>query len=102
MAGEYRWDKLPLILQQIRLSLIAKLGGVCIVCGDDNPDELEFHHPEGKTWRSNRLNRLARLRKYAEDIDSGLVELLCDACHNNPNDHPDACFCPFCRGKPDF
>ena len=101
MAGEYRWDQLPAILQRRRLSLIIKLGGCCVSCGASDPDELEFHHPRGKEWRSNQLSRSQRFARYEQDAAAGLVELLCDDCHNNPNDHPDTCFCPFCRG-PDF
>lgn len=102
MAGEYRWHLLPVLLRQRRDRLIIQLGGKCQQCGLKDFDELEFHHPYGKDWRSAVLSRGQRLTRYESDARAGLVILLCDDCHNSPEDHPDFCFCPSCRSSPDF
>jgi len=97
MAGEYRWHLIPDIINKQRAALIELMGGTCISCGSS--EDLEFHHPNGKNWRSKDLSQFQRMRKYEEDASNGELELLCDACHNNPNDHPDTCFCPHCIGE---
>lgn len=95
----YRWHLIPAILQSRKLALIQKLGGKCVSCDEDDPAVLEFHHKYGKSWRSRDYSRFQRMAKYEEDADAGEIELLCDACHNNTNDHPDDCFCAACRGE---
>lgn len=104
MAGEYRWHLQKQILVRRSNALKIKLGGVCVQCGETDLDELEFHHPHGKNWRSRDVSRFERLRRYEQDAAAGLVELLCDDCHNYPEEHPEYCFCPHCRGDsvPDF
>lgn len=95
MAGEYRWDKVPEILDRRRGRLIRKLGGRCVRCG--SREDLEFHHPHGKPWRARLLSRFQRLARYEQDAANGNLELLCKDCHDQPDEHPDYCFCPFCR-----
>ena len=56
--------------------LIEKLGGKCIMCGEDDPIVLEFHHIEGVKERT--LNTLKMLEI---EIDKGLIELRCANCH---------------------
>lgn len=94
----YRWHTLSGSLRKRKLRIVEKLGGCCVVCGETDIDLLEFHHPAGKNWRSRDCSRTQRLKRYEEDADAGLVELLCDSCHNDNSKHPDTCFCPFCRG----
>jgi hypothetical protein len=99
MAGEFRWHLWPETHRRRIDALKIKLGGRCVSCGETNLNELEFHHPNGKAWRSNRVSRSTRLKKYEQEAEQGLVELLCDDCHNHSEDHPDTCFCPHCRGE---
>lgn len=96
MAGEYRWHLVPESLEQRRAALIAALGGVCERC--KSTEDLDVHHKYGKSWRSNELSRFQRLARYEQDAREGLVILLCKDCHEQPVEHPDDCFCPFCRG----
>jgi hypothetical protein len=97
MAGEYRWHLMPELLKRRRKLLIIKLGGMCISCGSRH--NLEFHHPNGKSWRSRQYGPMTRLKIYEREIEEGLIELLCDTCHNDPKSHPDHCFCPHCRDR---
>ena len=100
MAGEYRWHILNESLAAGKRRLILLLGGVCESCGEE--ELLEIHHRNGKTWRSNKLSRPQRLKHYEQDIIAGECFLLCKWCHDNPDDHPDYCFCPKCREQSDF
>lgn len=107
MAGENRWHLMAAYRKHRKLRLIAKLGGKCVVCGESDVSLLEFHHKYGKNWTSNQVWSNQRIRIYEQEAEKGLIELLCDDCHNHPEKHPGTCFCPFCRegrasGEPDF
>lgn len=97
MAGEYRWHLVPDVIERKRFALIRKMGGRCKSCGCR--DDLEFHHPNGKKWRSNAVSRFERLRRYETDFRNGELILLCNDCHNDGTYHPDDCFCSTCRGE---
>jgi hypothetical protein len=98
MAGEFRWHLWKDTHRRRIDRLKLKLGGKCPSCGEDCLDELQFHHPEGKQWRSNQVGPSERIRRYEAEAAAGLVELLCGDCHKRPNEHLDTCFCPVCRG----
>lgn len=102
MAGEYRWHLIDDFLEKEKKRLVDLLGGLCVVCQESDISLLEFHHRNGKNWRSRSLSRSQRLKRYEQDILDGEVYLLCDTCHNDPSEHPDDCFCPFCRERVDF
>lgn len=102
MAGEYRWDVMKDMIRTGRDRLLYLLGNVCESCGEDDPELLHIHHMNGKTWRSNQVSRYRRILLYERDIINGECTLLCKWCHNNPDGHPDHCFCPVCRQRSDF
>ncbi len=64
-----------------RLQLIYKLGGVCVDCGEDDPDVLQFDHLEARTWAAAKTSHWVRLANYKREADAGLVELRCKPCN---------------------
>lgn len=67
--------------QRIRAELIEKLGGFCVLCGEDNPDELEFDHVHGRDYEPRKLSYSARMARYRREAAQGLLRLLCKACN---------------------
>jgi 5-methylcytosine-specific restriction endonuclease McrA len=63
-----------------RLELIAALGGACVECG--STDNLTFDHKDGRDWDIRAVHSTKRLRIYAEEIDEGLIQLLCLSCNS--------------------
>jgi hypothetical protein len=63
--------------------ILKKLGGSCILCGNQNHSELEVHHvdPEEKEYFIHTLRSI----KYRDILDEELKKcvLLCEPCHIN-------------------
>lgn len=55
------------------------MGGKCALCGDTG--ELEFDHPQGRTYAASKLSYSARIARYAMEAKVGLLRLLCAACN---------------------
>jgi hypothetical protein len=64
-----------------RQALLDMLDNKCIICG--NSDNLEFHHPYGKSWESHSINGITRLNRYRKDMDNGNLELWCKSDHSS-------------------
>ena len=80
-ASTRNWRKR--VYNERRAFLILKLGGYCVKCGSDQG--LEFHHidPLTRTWTARWLDRETRMKHYMEDEDKGLLQLLCQNCHED-------------------
>lgn len=64
---------------RIKQRLIKRLGGKCVDC--KSPFDLEFDHKYGATWQRRKMWSGARLKKYEEEIEQGLIELRCSDCN---------------------
>jgi len=64
-----------------RKILITALGGVCVDCGQDDPDLLEFDHTEPRTWVASEQNQMHRQTLYEKDWEAGVLELRCKECN---------------------
>lgn len=67
--------------QKIRDELIKKLGGFCVLCGEDDPAKMEFDHTHGRDWTPNKLSYRQRLTRYRREAEQGLIRLLCGTCN---------------------
>lgn len=70
------WDKV--YRKKQRLKALSVMGSVCVCCGMDDPDVLEFDHirPVGKERRSESYQEVLRLENPYE-----VFQLLCANCH---------------------
>ena len=65
---------------QIRMQLYAALGGKCAMCA--STQQLEVNHIRGKDYDANKLNSLARVRRYLDEYIAGVpMNLLCKPCN---------------------
>jgi hypothetical protein len=64
-----------------RQVLIERMGGCCHndECGAIY--QLEFHHRNGKSYVTRRLNRLRRITRYEREFLAGDLALLCRSCN---------------------
>lgn len=62
-----------------RQRLIDLLGGECVECGAT--EKLEFDHRVQRDWVGVDLWSNHKLRKYAEEIAEGKIELRCWSCN---------------------
>jgi 5-methylcytosine-specific restriction endonuclease McrA len=65
--------------RKIREQLIKDMGSICVKCGSDV--KIEIDHIHGRDWDVKRLNRLSRIKKYAQEWKEGKVRLLCKKCN---------------------
>lgn len=73
--------KQTLYAQRVRSELINKMGGVCVDCGADDQDKLEFDHVHGRDYEPKKLSYSARLARYRREFEAGLLRLLCADCN---------------------
>lgn len=59
--------------------MIEALGARCSQCG--STEDLQFNHIYERYWTPRRVNSLARLKIYQEEIDKGHINLLCRRCN---------------------
>lgn len=69
-----------------RHELILSLGGVCQICGDDDPENLVIDHHEGRSWDLLKKDSSARVSRYCFEAKLGLVGVLC-VKHNSRAAH---------------
>ncbi len=62
-----------------REMLIIVMGGKCRLCG--RTEDLEFDHPNGRTWKAEKKNKWNRQIAYEHDYEKGLLRLLCSDCN---------------------
>jgi len=55
------------------------MGGKCRNCG--SIDNLERHHPYGRTWKKRSYNMLSKIKRYERDFNEGNLVLVCKKCH---------------------
>lgn len=79
-AAKYRKD---------RVELLQALGGLCVECGNDDLDALEFDHKSraDRTWRARDTSRWQRLANYKREAAEGKIQLLCRSCNGRKNQH---------------
>ena len=62
-----------------RSKLIKKLGGECAKCGRKR--NLTFDHLKPRTWSCRKLARWVRIKRYEEEAEKGLIQVLCADCN---------------------
>lgn len=72
-----------------REALVEKLGGKCVFCGVT--ENLEFDHPNGRTWCCRDKARWTRIKLYEQEAERSEIRLLCRSCNGgyqpeNPNE----------------
>jgi hypothetical protein len=80
--GKQRWASSK--AWDLRERLRKVMGGKCVKCG--STEQLEFHHPRGRTWVARRKNQLQRMKLYWRDFMEGVLELLCSPCNKKVGD----------------
>lgn len=70
---------------RLRTKLERLLGPVCAECGDEGEWDVD-HEGGSRTYSARRMNSVARLRKYLEDHEKGLVRRLCRAYNGSDGD----------------
>lgn len=80
-----------------RRRLVALLGGHCQRCGEFIYDQLEFHHTVPRAWVANHTSSCWRVTRYKQDIEAGIVILLCKKCNKavGPPPPPEGVDAPF-------
>lgn len=64
---------------RVRVQLIEKLGGKCVICGTCY--ELEFDHKEPRTWNCKQVSSEYRITLYKREAEAGKIQLLCRKCN---------------------
>ena len=69
--------------QRRRQRIIDELGGVCVECGEDDVEKLEFDHkaPRDNGWQNGRYWSTTRLKIYEKEHSEGNLQLLCGDCN---------------------
>jgi 5-methylcytosine-specific restriction endonuclease McrA len=60
---------------------IKQLGGRCVVCGESNPDKLEFDHVDSTTREFTIAKKLAGVSEEKLQAELEKCQLLCKKCH---------------------
>ncbi len=66
-------------MRRRREALLARLGGKCVKCG--STVHLTFDHIRGIQWDASRMSSHQRLKRYEQEVDEGLLQLLCFPCN---------------------
>jgi 5-methylcytosine-specific restriction endonuclease McrA len=53
--------------RKVRQELIKKLGGKCVLCGENDLEKLEFDHINGRNYDPRKLSYSARLARYKRE-----------------------------------
>ncbi len=64
-----------------RYDLMVELGGRCANCGAE--DDLEFDHPNGRSWDLRVVSRWTRIIRYRREAREGNLRLLCKPCNGS-------------------
>lgn len=65
---------------RMRSALIRDMGGKCALCSETV--NLTFDHfPDPTSWDISRMAGPARIRRYREDWEQGMLRLLCFPCN---------------------
>jgi hypothetical protein len=67
--------------KKLKAELVKSMGGICALCGENNPEKLEFDHKDGRDYEANKLSYSARLARYKREFEAGLLRLLCSDCN---------------------
>jgi len=66
---------------RLRAQIVQELGGVCVRCGQDDPEELQLDHIRGRDWVLNRVSSDQRARRLRQEATEGKLQVLCAACN---------------------
>jgi hypothetical protein len=70
---------------RLRAKLERLLGARCTACGSS--DEWAVDHEGGtRVYSARRMNSIARLRLYLEEVGKGGVRRLCSSCNGSDGD----------------
>ena len=75
-----------------RRNLMTKLGGICVDCGEDDFEKLEFDHivpltDEQLSYRVN-IGSNKRMVLYRKEAAEGLLEIRCVRCNRRKSKEP--------------
>jgi len=78
--------------RRARVKLIIQLGGLCVDCGEDEHELLEFDHivpltDEQQEWRA-KIGANARMVLNRKEAAEGLLELRCKRCNMRKSRNP--------------
>lgn len=78
-------EKQKLYVRELRLKVIAYLGGKCVNCGCDNPEALEMNHINGGGKKEYKVKHGACQKSLYYNILAGRrkdIELTCKVCNS--------------------
>ena len=70
-----------LAAKKIREALLDKLGAVCVDCGEDERDLLQFDHINGRDYEPNKLSYRQRMTRYRREVTEGKLAVVCGDCN---------------------
>lgn len=70
-----------LAAKKMRAALLEKLGAFCVLCGEDDPDQLQFDHKNGRDYVLNKLSYKHRMTIYTREAEKNLLRVLCVDCN---------------------
>lgn len=71
-----------------RFALFMALGAMCVLCGEDDLDELQFDHPFGRDYQPRDLSRWVRICRLEHEAKQGLIRVLCEDCNKRAGKPP--------------
>jgi hypothetical protein len=64
-----------------RREALTQLGGLCVICGETDEDQLRFDHVDAKTKSFDLAKRLAGVSEKKLQEELRKCQVLCDDCH---------------------